>query len=65
MITQPPRDFVRVGSLSLWRGANFAIARGTTLDANWIALADFDMARATLSALGGCWIALAVVQCEF
>ena len=29
MLAQPSGDFVRVGSLSLWRSANFDIARVT------------------------------------
>ena len=29
VLAQPSRDFARVGSLSLWRGANFALARAT------------------------------------
>jgi len=41
------RNFVRVGSLLFWRGANF------------------DIARANLSALCACRIALVVAWCEF
>ena len=46
-LAQPSQHFVRVGSLSLWRGANFEIA------------------RATFSALRACRIPLVVARCEF
>ena len=63
-LAQPSRHFVRVGSPSLWRGANFDIARATSRHSVHVGSlslwrsANFDMTHATLSALFACRIAL-------
>ena len=62
-LAQPSRHFGRVGSLSLWHGANFKIAPVTfsSLCAGQIALvwrgAHSDIARAIVSSLSTCRIA--------
>ena len=59
-----PPVMVRVGSLSLWRGAHFQIARATVghfVRVGWLSLwcgAHFEIARATVLALRACQISL-------
>ena len=70
VLAQPSRDFVRVGSLSLWCGANSDIACATlsALCASPIAVivarCERGMAGATLLSLCACQITLRAARCS-